>query len=142
MVVEDAGEFEAHDPVHPRPDQDGGAGGARGGVRPLLGTGPLPQLPVERAVATAPVGRLDCGMSGLILAQVAAGNTALAALARAVLASLLTHLGPTITLGNTDSECLTEARKRRAADPSMSESETHLLDDAMELILELTPARP
>jgi aminoglycoside phosphotransferase (APT) family kinase protein len=85
---------------------------------------------------------LDWGMSALILAQVAVGNTALAALARAVLASLLTHLGPAITLGNTDSGCLAEARKRRAADPSMNESETHLLDEAMELILELTPARP
>ncbi|MEU1107110.1 phosphotransferase [Streptomyces tibetensis] len=85
---------------------------------------------------------LDCGMSALILAQVAAGNTALAALARAVLTSLLTCLGPTIALGNTGSGCLTEARTRRAADPSMSESETHLLDDAMDLILELAPARP
>ncbi|MDX3804197.1 phosphotransferase [Streptomyces sp. AK04-3B] len=85
---------------------------------------------------------LDWGMSALILAQVAAGNTALAELARAVLASLLTHLGPAITLGNTDSGCLAQARKRRAADPSMNESETHLLGEAMELILELTPARP
>ncbi|MDH6520867.1 hypothetical protein M2163_002150 [Streptomyces sp. SAI-135] len=54
-------------------------------------------------------------MSALILAQVAVGNTALAALARAVLAS---------------------------ADPPMNESETYLLDEAMELLLELTPARP
>jgi hypothetical protein len=85
---------------------------------------------------------LDWGMSALILAQVAAGNTAMAAPVRAVLASLLTCLGPTMAMGNTDSGCLTEARTRRAADPSMSESETHLLDDAMDLITELTPARP
>jgi aminoglycoside phosphotransferase (APT) family kinase protein len=87
---------------------------------------------------------LDWGMSALILAQVAAGNTALAAPARAVLASLLTHLDPAISLGNTDSGCLAEAKKRRAADPSMDESETHLLDEAMELIHELlvTPGRP
>ncbi|MFG2651296.1 phosphotransferase [Streptomyces sp. NPDC048436] len=85
---------------------------------------------------------LDWGMSSLILAQVAVDTTALAPLARAVLASLLTHLGPTVVPGNTDARCLTEARKRRAADPSMSESETHLLDDAMGLILELTPGRP
>ncbi|RRR85691.1 phosphotransferase [Streptomyces sp. RP5T] len=85
---------------------------------------------------------LDWGMSALILAQVAVGDTAQAALARAVLTSLLTHLGPAIALGNTDSGCLTEARKRRAADPSMSESETHLLNEAVELIRKLTPARP
>lgn len=54
---------------------------------------------------------LDWGMSAMILAQVAVGNTALAALARAVLASLLTHLGPAITLGNTDSGCLAEAKR-------------------------------
>ncbi|MGK3944846.1 hypothetical protein ABK046_41365 [Streptomyces caeruleatus] len=80
---------------------------------------------------------LDWGMSALILAQVAVGNTALTAPARAVLASLLTHLGPAITLGDTDSGCLAEARKIRAADPSTNESETHLLVEAMELILEL-----
>ncbi|MFF1303328.1 phosphotransferase [Streptomyces sp. NPDC058307] len=85
---------------------------------------------------------LDWGMSALILAQVAVGNTALATPARAVLASLLAHLDPAISLGSTDSGCLAEARKRRAADPSMSESETHLLDEAVELILELTPSRP
>ncbi|MGA4837333.1 phosphotransferase [Streptomyces sp. G45] len=85
---------------------------------------------------------LDWGMSALILAQVAVGNTALVELARAVLASLLTHLSPAITLGSTDSGYLAEARKRRAADPSMNESETHLLGEAIELILELTSARP
>ncbi|MFE7034346.1 phosphotransferase [Streptomyces sp. NPDC057621] len=85
---------------------------------------------------------LDCGMSALILAQVAAGNTAQAAPARALLTSLLTHLAPAINLADTDSAHLTEARNRRAADPSMSESETHLLDNAMELIRELTPTRP
>ncbi|MEW2574201.1 aminoglycoside phosphotransferase family protein [Streptomyces sp. NPDC047070] len=85
---------------------------------------------------------LDCGMSALILAQVAAGNTAQAAPARAVLTSLLTHLAPAISLADTDSAHLAEARNRRAADPSMSESETHLLDIATELIRELTPTQP
>ncbi|MEX1655148.1 hypothetical protein ABZ960_18540, partial [Streptomyces pseudovenezuelae] len=57
----------------------------------------------------------DWAMSSLILAQVAVD----------------TGRGP-----------LTEARKRRAADPSMSESETSLLDEATRLVLELTPGRP
>jgi aminoglycoside phosphotransferase (APT) family kinase protein len=84
---------------------------------------------------------LDWGTSALILAQVAAGDPAQTALARAVLTSLLTHLDSAIVLGNTGSGRLAEARKRRAADPAMSESETDLLDDAVELVLELTPAR-
>ncbi|WP_020121511.1 hypothetical protein [Streptomyces canus] len=81
-------------------------------------------------------------MSSLILAQVAVDTTALAAPARAVLASLLTHLDPAVAAGNTDCGYLTEAGKRRAADPSMRESETSLLDDAMRLVHELTPAQP
>jgi aminoglycoside phosphotransferase (APT) family kinase protein len=87
---------------------------------------------------------LDRWMSALILAQVAVGNSALAAPARAVLASLLAHLGPVIALGDTDTDsgCLAEARRRRAADPSMSEHETQLLDSAVELIRELTPTGP
>ncbi|MFI6350370.1 phosphotransferase [Streptomyces sp. NPDC050560] len=85
---------------------------------------------------------LDRAMSALILAQVAVGDTALAAQSRAVLASLLTHLAPSTALDDTDSASLTEARRRRAADPSMSGSETHLLDRAVELVRELTPARP
>ncbi|MFF7566114.1 phosphotransferase [Streptomyces pseudovenezuelae] len=85
---------------------------------------------------------LDWAMSSLILAQVAVDTTALAAPARAVLASLLTHLGPAVAVRNTGRGPLTEARKRRAADPSMSESETSLLDEATRLVLELTPGRP
>ncbi|KAA0935592.1 phosphotransferase [Streptomyces apricus] len=81
---------------------------------------------------------LDRGMSALILAQVAVGGTARAAPARTALASLLTHLGP----ASTGSGGLAEARRRRAADPSMTESETRLLDDAVRLVLELTPTRP
>jgi aminoglycoside phosphotransferase (APT) family kinase protein len=85
---------------------------------------------------------LDWGMSALILAQVAVGDTAHAALARAVLVSLLTHLGPASDLAGTGSGCLMEARNRRAADPSMSKDETQLVDNAVDLVLELTPARP
>ncbi|MEU9171548.1 aminoglycoside phosphotransferase family protein [Streptomyces sp. NPDC048420] len=84
---------------------------------------------------------LDWAMSSLILAQAAVGTTAVAEPARAVLASLLTRPGPAVALWNTNSGCLSEARRRRAADPSMSRSETRLLADATELILELTPAR-
>ncbi|EDY58056.1 MULTISPECIES: aminoglycoside phosphotransferase family protein [Streptomyces] len=85
---------------------------------------------------------LDWGMSSLILAQVAVDTTALAAPARKVLASLLTHLAPAVAAGDSGCGYLTEAGKRRAADPSMSESETSLLDDAMRLVLELTsPSR-
>ncbi|MEU0412996.1 phosphotransferase [Streptomyces griseorubiginosus] len=85
---------------------------------------------------------LDWAMSSLILAQVAVDTTALAAPARAVLAALLTHRGPTAVAGNTYAACLMEARKRRAADPSMNKNESHLLDDAVDLIHELAPARP
>ncbi|MFD6285842.1 phosphotransferase [Streptomyces sp. NPDC060205] len=85
---------------------------------------------------------LDCGMSALILAQVAAGNTAQAAPARAVLTSLLAHLAPAITLTDTHSGHLTEARNRRAADPSTSDSEVQLLGAAVELIRDLAPYRP
>jgi aminoglycoside phosphotransferase (APT) family kinase protein len=84
---------------------------------------------------------LDWGMSSLILAQAAVAPTGPTALAGAVLGALLTHLGPAVVLADTDAGCLTEAGKRRAADPAMSESETQLLGDAMELVLELLPAR-
>ncbi|MET7736798.1 phosphotransferase [Streptomyces sp. NPDC005402] len=85
---------------------------------------------------------LDWAMSSLILAQVAVDTTALGAVARSLLGSLLTHPGPAVVPENTGAGCLTEARKRRASDPSMSECETFLLDDAIKLILELTAARP
>ncbi|MEU0945527.1 phosphotransferase [Streptomyces canus] len=85
---------------------------------------------------------LDWGMSSLILAQVAVDTTALAAPARAVLASLLARLGPAVAAGDTGCGYLTAARKRRATDPSMSESETSLLDDAVRLVFALAPAQP
>lgn len=83
---------------------------------------------------------LDRSMSSLILAQAAVGPDAPAARAGAVLAALLTRLGPAVVQADAGAGCLTEARKRRAADPAMSESETDLLDDAVELIRALTPA--
>lgn len=84
---------------------------------------------------------LDWGMSALILAQVAVGTAAEVAEARAVLTALLRHLDPAVDLGDGDTGCLTQAKKRRAADPAMSGNEAHILDDAMELVLELKPAR-
>lgn len=84
---------------------------------------------------------LDWGMSALILAQVAVDTTAEAAAARAVLTALLRHLDPAVDLDDGDTGCLTQAKKRRAADPAMSGNEAHILDDAMELVLELKPAR-
>ncbi|WP_346742678.1 phosphotransferase [Spongiactinospora sp. TRM90649] len=80
---------------------------------------------------------LDWGMSALVLGQVAADTTAQAAPARAVLTSLLAHLGPAVVLGSADTGCLSQAREKRAADPATSKSEMRLLDDAMELVLEL-----
>jgi hypothetical protein len=56
-VVEDPGELETDDPVDPGPDQDRGGGGAGSGVRPLLRVRPVPQLPVEGAVAGGAAGR-------------------------------------------------------------------------------------
>ncbi|MGQ5637179.1 MULTISPECIES: phosphotransferase family protein [unclassified Streptomyces] len=74
---------------------------------------------------------LDWGMSAVILAQVAVGGTPLAAAARALLASLLE--GPSALT----EEGLTEARLRRAANPTMTRQETGLLPAAEELIRRL-----
>jgi aminoglycoside phosphotransferase (APT) family kinase protein len=74
---------------------------------------------------------LDWGMSAVILAQVAVGDTPLADAARALLASLLA--GPSALT----EEGLTEARRRRAANPTMTRQETGLLPTAEELIREL-----
>ncbi|UED83907.1 aminoglycoside phosphotransferase family protein [Streptomyces profundus] len=82
---------------------------------------------------------LDWAMSALILAQVAVGPMAEAAVARAVLPSLLRRIAPSVRWGNAEAGCLAEARARRAADPAMSEAETGLLDDAVRLVLTHTP---
>ncbi|MFI9582990.1 phosphotransferase [Streptomyces sp. NPDC052236] len=83
---------------------------------------------------------LDWGMSSLILAQAAVDTPAQAAVACAVLSSLLSHPGPSVTLGNANAGHLAEARTRRAADPAMSGREPRLLDDAVALVCELAPA--
>ncbi|MEV0218127.1 aminoglycoside phosphotransferase family protein [Streptomyces sp. NPDC050704] len=75
---------------------------------------------------------LDWGTSAVILAQVAVGDDPLAKPAGAMLAALLA--------GNTHKvtdEGLTEARRRRAANPTMSARETEVLGDAEELIRRL-----
>ncbi|WP_405672253.1 phosphotransferase family protein [Streptomyces sp. NBC_01530] len=71
---------------------------------------------------------LDWGMSAMILAQVAVGGESLAEPARAILAALLADPSQL-----TD-ESLAEARRRRAANPTMSRREIELLGDAEELI--------
>ncbi|WP_030932025.1 phosphotransferase [Streptomyces sp. NRRL S-646] len=71
---------------------------------------------------------LDWGVSAVILAQVAVGDEPVADAARAMLAALLadpSHL--------TD-DGLREARRRRAANPTMSRREVELLGAAEELI--------
>ncbi|MGW2641963.1 phosphotransferase [Streptomyces sp. NPDC001348] len=75
---------------------------------------------------------LDWGMSAVILAQVAVGDEALAEPARELLAALLADPS-----GLTDAD-LREARRRRAANPTMSAREVELLDDAVDLIRTLT----
>ncbi|MFG1672295.1 phosphotransferase [Streptomyces sp. Y7] len=71
---------------------------------------------------------LDWGTSAVILAQVAVGDEPIAEPARAILTALLadpshlTHDG------------ITEALRRRAANPTMSQSEVELLGDAEALI--------
>ncbi|NUR02661.1 MAG: aminoglycoside phosphotransferase family protein [Streptomyces sp.] len=71
---------------------------------------------------------LDWGISAVTLAQAAVGDAPIADAARAMLAALLadpSHL--------TD-DGLTEARRRRAANPTMSRREVELLGAAEELI--------
>ncbi|MEU0069357.1 phosphotransferase [Streptomyces sp. NPDC006332] len=74
---------------------------------------------------------LDWGMSAMILAQVAVGAEPLADPARAMLTALLA-----------DPSCLTEtglreARRRRAANPTMSRPEVQLLGSAEKLVRSL-----
>ncbi|AZQ34399.1 aminoglycoside phosphotransferase family protein [Streptomyces cyaneochromogenes] len=71
---------------------------------------------------------LDWGMSAVILAQVAVTDEQFAAPVRATLASLLAD--PSDLTG----EGLTEARRRRAANPTMSVREVEALGEAEELI--------
>lgn len=74
---------------------------------------------------------LDWGMSSVILAQVAVSGTALAPAAHAMLEALLSDPSQLTEEG------LTEARRRRAANPTMSRREVELLEDAENLVREL-----
>jgi aminoglycoside phosphotransferase (APT) family kinase protein len=71
---------------------------------------------------------LDWGSSAVILAQVAVGDEPIAGPARAILDALLADPSHLTRDG------LTEALRRRAANPTMSRRETELLGDAEELI--------
>ncbi|MFS4095953.1 phosphotransferase [Streptomyces sp. AF1A] len=71
---------------------------------------------------------LDWGMSALILAQVALADDALGEPARAVLTGLLTDPADLTASG------LAEARRRRAANPTMSPREVEVLADAEGLV--------
>jgi aminoglycoside phosphotransferase (APT) family kinase protein len=71
---------------------------------------------------------LDWGMSAVILAQVALADEQFAAPARAMLVALLADPSDLTEDG------LTEARRRRAANPTMSVREVEVLGEAEELI--------
>ncbi|MER6424141.1 aminoglycoside phosphotransferase family protein [Streptomyces sp. NPDC001137] len=75
---------------------------------------------------------LDWGVSAVILAQVAVGDQPLADAARAMLAALLADASQLTDDG------LKEARRRRAANPTMSRREVELLGEAEELIRTFT----
>ncbi|GAA2383119.1 phosphotransferase [Streptomyces glaucosporus] len=86
---------------------------------------------------------LDWAMSALIIAQVAESGPFEGAGAedvREVLASLLRHRAPAITLDGSGTGHLALARARRAADPAMSEAETAVLGPAVTLVLGLLAA--
>jgi aminoglycoside phosphotransferase (APT) family kinase protein len=74
---------------------------------------------------------LDWGMSAVILAQVAVGDETFAEPARAMLATLLADPSSLTDDG------LAEARRRRAANPTMTRREVELLGEAEELIRSL-----
>ncbi|MEV6205626.1 phosphotransferase [Kitasatospora sp. NPDC051914] len=97
-----------------------------------------PQGPIVIDWGTATEGPpgLDSAMAALILAQAALTVPGVEAAARAVLASLLRHLG------GTGGMLLDEAKARRAANPTMSREEVARLDDAIALILESAGAVP
>lgn len=71
---------------------------------------------------------LDWGMSAVIIAQVAVSTEPLAGPARAMLAALLADSSDLTEPG------LTEAGRRRAANPTMSRAEVELLGEATDLI--------
>jgi aminoglycoside phosphotransferase (APT) family kinase protein len=81
---------------------------------------------------------LDRAMSAVILAQVAVSADPLAGPARAMLSGLLTAPSAVPDARRT-AEGLPEARRRRAADPTMSRSEVELLGAAEGLIRTLLP---
>ncbi|MFF4346387.1 phosphotransferase [Streptomyces sp. NPDC001530] len=72
---------------------------------------------------------LDWGMSAVILAQVAVGGEPYAEGARETLAALLGEGAPGVT-----EDGLAEARRRRAANPTMSAREVEVLGEAEQLI--------
>ncbi|WP_369168987.1 phosphotransferase [Streptomyces sp. R28] len=74
---------------------------------------------------------LDWGMSAMILAQVALADEQLAAPVRATLTALLADPSDLTEDG------LTEARRRRAANPTMTDREVEVLGEAEELIRSL-----
>ncbi|WP_105971530.1 phosphotransferase [Streptomyces geranii] len=81
---------------------------------------------------------LDRAMSAVILAQVAVSVDPLAAPAREMLTALLTAPSAVPEAGRT-AEGLPEARRRRAANPTMSRTEVELLGTAEDLIRTLLP---
>ncbi|WP_055589593.1 aminoglycoside phosphotransferase family protein [Peterkaempfera griseoplana] len=89
-----------------------------------------PQGPVVIDWATSAEGPpgLDSAMAALILAQAALTMPAVSEVARAVLRSLLRHLD------GIEEEHLAEARRRRAANPTLSPDEVGSLDEAVALI--------
>ncbi|MFI6372205.1 phosphotransferase [Streptomyces sp. NPDC050546] len=74
---------------------------------------------------------LDWAASAVVLAQAAVSGDPLATAARTMLAALLADPSPLTR------PALTEARSRRASNPTMSPEEVELLDTAEELILSL-----
>ncbi|MET7568743.1 phosphotransferase [Streptomyces sp. NPDC005492] len=74
---------------------------------------------------------LDWGLSAIILAQVAVDDLPIADPARAMLATLLADPA------DLTEEGLTEARRRRAANPTMTSHEVELLGGAVELVRSL-----
>jgi aminoglycoside phosphotransferase (APT) family kinase protein len=91
-----------------------------------------PQGPMVIDWATAAEGPpgLDSAMAALILAQAALTMPAVTVVARAVLSSLLRHLG------GIEEVHLATARARRAANPTLSPQEVGKLDEAVALITE------
>ncbi|WP_037710015.1 phosphotransferase [Streptomyces griseus] len=72
---------------------------------------------------------LDTAMAALILAQAALTMPAAAEIARSVLPALVRGLG------GTDAMLLSEARARRAANPTLTQEEVDALDEAVALVL-------